>query len=99
MKESTTAILKPLLNFLRGYEILQETAGAKFLLKGQDFVHFHDDPDGLWADAKLSKGRVRMPVATPSEQRELMDLIARKLDALESHGGNIKRSSRKRRRP
>ncbi len=91
MKESTLETLSPLLNFLRSYEVLEETRGTKFLLKGKDFVHFHDDPDGLWADALLAKGRVRMSVATREEQAELMGKIADKLDALESHRGRNKR--------
>ncbi len=84
MKQSTLDTLKPLLNFLRSYDCLEETEGQKFLLKGVDFVHFHDDPDGLWADAKLTKKRVRLPVTTVSEQGELMELIANKLDTLNS---------------
>jgi hypothetical protein len=93
VKDSTLEILAPLLNFLRGHEVLEETHESKFLLRGKDFVHFHDDPDGLWADAKLSKGRIRVSVATPAEQGELMDMIAEKLEAMESHGAG---STRKR---
>ena len=97
MKESTLEILAPLLGFLRGYEVLEETHETKFLLRGKDFVHFHDDPDGLWADAKLSKGRVRLSVATRSEQDELMEMIAEKLDALELHSTRLTRKSHHRR--
>jgi len=65
--------------------VLEESSDYKFLLKRQDFIHFHDDADGLWADVKLAKGRVRVSVATDTEQRELMGQIADKLDALEDH--------------
>jgi hypothetical protein len=85
MKEATLEKLLPLLNFLRSYEVLEETGENKFLLGGRDFIHFHDDPDGLWADAKLSKGRIRVSVAGASEQGELMEMIASKLETLESH--------------
>ncbi len=100
MKDSTLETLKPLLNFLRSYEMLEETGDTKFLLKGRDFVHFHDDPDGLWADAKLTSGRLRMSVATPAEQAELMERIANKLDSLATHGAKSKnaRPRRKQRR-
>ena len=50
MKESTLDTLGPLLKFLRPYEVLEETQGTKFLLSGKDFIHFHDDSDGLLAD-------------------------------------------------
>jgi len=95
MKESTLEMLKPLLSFLRSFDVLEETGGVKFLLKGRDFVHFHDDPDGLWADAKLSKGRLRMSVATLAEQRELMEKIAAKLDSIESYEKNDHRKERR----
>lgn len=87
MKEATLEILSPLLIFLRSYEVLDETGDARFLLGDRDFVHFHEYSDGLWADARLSNGRVRVSVATASGQGELMELIARKLDALEEHSG------------
>ena len=86
MKEETLAVLSPLLSYLRGYEVLDEVRQAQFHLKGKDFIHFHDDePEGLVADVLLTKGRIRMPVATRAEQAELMDKIAQKLDSLENH--------------
>jgi RNA recognition motif-containing protein len=96
MKQNILDVLSPLLNFLRSYEVLDEAAGCKFLLKGQDFIHFHDHSDGLWADAKLSKGRIRLSVATPSGQRELMEMVSATLDSLESDGK--KREGRKNKR-
>jgi hypothetical protein len=63
------------------------------LERGKDFIHFHDDPDGLWADAKLSKGSIRMSVSTVTAQTELMEKIAKKLDSLNSP----REGSRKRR--
>lgn len=96
MKQNTLDVLSPLLNFLRSFEVLDETDGCKFLLKGRDFIHFHDHSDGLWADAKLSKGRIRLSVATPSGQRELMEMVSATLDSLESDG--YKREGRKNKR-
>ena len=93
MKESTLDTLGALLKFLRTYEVLEETQGTKFLLSGKDFIHFHDDSDGLWADAILSKGRIRMSVASEAEQRELMGKIATKLESLESHSERRPRRS------
>lgn len=43
----------------------------------------YDEPDGIFADVRLSKGRVRMPVSTGSEQADLMERIEEKLSALE----------------
>lgn len=97
MKQSTRETLEPLLRFLRSYACLEETLESRFLLKGKDFVHFHDDPDGLWADAKLSKGRLRLSVATRAEQGELMSLIVEKLDMLDSHEKRSRGKDRNRR--
>ena len=97
MKDATYEILLPLLRFLKSYEILIETPDSKFLLKGKDFIHFHDDPDGLWADVRLTKGRIRVSVATASEQRELMGQIADKLDALEHHRARGRKAGRSKR--
>lgn len=97
MKQSTKDTLAPLLRFLRSYDVLHETQESKFLLKGEDFVHFHDDPDGLWADAKLSKGRIRVSVATPAGQGELMEMVAAKLDTLSSPDRRTRTWSRQRR--
>ena len=65
---------------LRSYEVLDEVREAQFFLDGKDFIHFHDEPDGLWADVRLSQGRLRKSVATLAEQAELMGQIAAKLD-------------------
>ena len=86
MKESTIQKLAPLLRMLRSYEILEEVRETKFHLNGRDFIHFHDEPDGLFADVLLAKGRIRASVSSRSEQAELMERIHQKLDALESHG-------------
>ncbi len=84
MRAETIETLKPLLDVLRGYSVLEEERTASFHLDGRDFIHFHDDePEGLVADVRLAKGRVRMPVSTRSEQAELMEQIERKLGSLE----------------
>jgi hypothetical protein len=96
MKEATLETITPLINFLRSYDVLEEAGDSKFLLKGRDFIHFHDDPDGLWADAILSKGRVRVSVSSASEQGDLMEKIAKRLDTLISHNGHGKKRSTRR---
>ncbi len=96
MKESTLENLAPLLNVLRSYDVLDEVRETKFHLNGRDFIHFHDEPDGPWADVRLSKGRIRMPVSTRSEQAELMEKICQKLDSLKSHRGGNRKAQRHR---
>ncbi|WP_167855874.1 hypothetical protein [Natronospirillum operosum] len=41
MKAETLETLRPLLNMLRGYSVLEEVQTAAFHLDGRDFIHFH----------------------------------------------------------
>ena len=93
MRQETIEALSILLNFLRSYEILNEVKPTNFHLNGKGFIHFHDEPDGLWADIFLSKGRLRMPANTASEQADVIGTIEPTLESLES--GTQKRKKRK----
>jgi len=95
MKRDTLEGIEPLLKVLRAHPALRETKLATFNLDGRDFLHFHDEPEGVFADVRLSGGFVRMPVSTSSEQSELIDRIDRKLSSLDSHGRDRKRLNRK----
>lgn len=99
MKDSTLDALTPLVDVLRDYEVLDELQPMVFHLHGRDFIHFHERPDGLFADVLLSRGRVRMPVSTESEQAELLERIEQKLSTLNSHAvGKPERRRSKHRR-
>ena len=93
MRHETNETLEMLLNFLKSYEILSEMKPTNFHLNGKGFIHFHDEPDGLWADIFLSKGRLRMPANTASEQADVIGTIETTLESLES--GTQKRKIRK----
>ena len=84
-----------LLNFLKSYEILNDAKPTDFYLNGKGFIHFHDEPDGLWADISLSNRRLRMPANTASEQADVIGNIEPTLESLES--GAKKRKTRKNR--
>ena len=81
MRQQTIEALSILLNFLRSYEILNEVKPTNFHLNGKGFIHFHDEPDGLWADIFLSKGRLRMPVNTASEQADVIGPLNQHLNS------------------
>ena len=93
MRHETNATLEMQLNFLRSHEILSEVKPTNFQLNGKGFIHFHDEPDGLRADIFLSKGRLRMPANTASEQADVIGTIETILESLES--GTQKRKIRK----
>jgi len=86
MKQVTAELLAPLLRALRGYSMLDEVKPATFHLRGRDFIHFHEAPDGVVADVLLARGRVHMSVSTTAEQAELLERIESQLASLEAHG-------------
>jgi hypothetical protein len=85
MKHTNLDCIAPLLAILRGYTTLHEVRPLVFHLNGRDVVHFHEGPEGIVADVRLSSGQVRMPVATPAEQSELLERIEDTLATLEAH--------------
>ena len=88
MKNTTLQCIAPLLEVLRAYPELREVRLTAFHLNGRDFIHFHDEPEGIFADVRLAKGRIRMPVSTRSEQAELLARIECNLASIESHAHN-----------
>ncbi|PZQ63578.1 MAG: hypothetical protein DI570_08570 [Phenylobacterium zucineum] len=59
MKHATPAALdqlEPLLNGLRALPGLVERSRGVFYRKGRAFLHFHEDPKGLFADVRDASG-------------------------------------------
>lgn len=78
----TLALLEPLLARLRALEGLTERKAGTFYRRGSAFLHFHEDPAGLFADAKLDGRRFeRFPVDTPDQQAALLGRVAESLSA------------------
>lgn len=75
---ATLQFLEELLVRLRGLPGLTERKPGIFYVKSRAYLHFHDDPAGIFADAKLTDGEFqRFPVNTAQEQEVLIELIAR----------------------
>lgn len=81
---ATLARIEPLLRELRARPALRERRPGNFELKSRAFLHFHDDPSGVFADVRLAEEFVRLPVTTRAEQSELLDRIDDCLTAVES---------------
>ena len=81
---STLARIAPLLADLRARPALRETRPGVFSLRGRAFLHFHDDPSGVYADVRFATEFVRMRVTTASEQADLLDRIDDCLSAVET---------------
>lgn len=68
--------LLPLLRQLREIKDLQEKKPGIFYFKTSAFVHFHDEAGTIVADLKKAGGGAgfdRYPLATPQDQRRLVD--------------------------
>lgn len=69
--------LDALLSRLRQFEPLKERKRGVFYLKSRAFLHFHQDPAGLFADARLGGFDFdRFRVSTKAEQQALLAKIA-----------------------
>ena len=67
--------LEPLLIELRNVEGLVEKKRGVFYRKSAAFLHFHEDPTGLYADVRLRESFDRYRVETESERSELLASI------------------------
>ncbi len=68
-----------LLAVLRACPELTERKRGIFYRKSIAFLHFHEDPAGLFADLKLGKAFTRFPVNTKQERRALLNRVRQTL--------------------
>jgi hypothetical protein len=66
--------IEPLLERLRALPGLVERKRGTFYLRSKAFLHFHDDPAGLFADIRAADGKDfdRLKVDTLKEQDALI---------------------------
>ena len=78
--------LEPLLEELRGVATLREKSRGVFYVKSKAFLHFHEDPTGLYADVRAADGARfdRLKVDHPAGRAALLKQVraTRGLDAL-----------------
>jgi hypothetical protein len=67
--------LEPFLKQLRAVEGLVERKRGSFSRGRAAFLHFHEDPAGLFADVRLGDDFERHRVETASERSKLLKLI------------------------
>jgi hypothetical protein len=74
--------LEPLLEDLREMDGLVEKKRGVFYRRSRAFLHFHEDPAGLFADVRLAGPDFdRLRVSTRSEHRALVRSVRRCLEA------------------
>jgi hypothetical protein len=72
----TLRVLQPILRTIRRHEKLTERTLGVFYRGSRAFLHFHEDPAGLFADIRVSADWERLPVNTASERRALVARVA-----------------------
>jgi hypothetical protein len=78
MKHAGTATLEalePLLSEIRSVPSLTERKRGIFYCKSQAFLHFHEDPAGIFADVRGGSGWLRLPANSAAERRDLLRRI------------------------
>lgn len=73
------AKLALLLDGVRKHAALREKKPGTFYRGPTAFLHFHEDPAGLFADLKVGKAFERFQVTHRSAQNELLKRIAKLL--------------------
>ncbi len=73
------AHLSPLLEKLRARPALREKSPGVFYLKSRAFLHFHEDPKGLFADVRLEEEFDLPPATSSSQQASLLRRIDKRL--------------------
>ena len=84
MKHATAAALarlSELLAEIRTRDGLAEKKLGIFYRKSRAFLHFHEDPAGLFADLSAAGGFERHPVNTARERKALLSALDRALSA------------------
>jgi hypothetical protein len=71
--------LSDLLGQIRLRSGLKEKKLGIFYWKSKSFLHFHEDPTGVFADLSAGESVDRYPVNTPKEQRALLAAVDRGL--------------------
>ena len=81
MKHAGAGALEALGDLLAGLRgaraaIVEKRPGI-FYRKGKAFLHFHEDPAGLFADLRTGGDWQRLPVNSPEERAILLALVDR----------------------
>ena len=75
MKHATQMALEhllDLLNQIRARKGLQERKPGIFYKKSKPFLHFHEDPTGMYADLSVGGGFDRYPANTKKQWKVLL---------------------------
>lgn len=93
---ATLELLEPFLAELRQRPQLREKSNGSFYVKSKGYLHFHEDPAGIFADLKLDLVEfTRYPATTEREQQALLARIDRSLSRMAPPRSASKRCARR----
>jgi hypothetical protein len=75
-REAALDTIENLLAEIRGHQSLIERKRGTFYKKSAGFVHFHEDPAGMFADLKVDGEWQRLRVTTRLEQRRFLSMVS-----------------------
>jgi hypothetical protein len=78
--DATLDEIAGLLEGLRKHQALKEKKRGVFYLKSAAFLHFHEDPEGIFADVRADTGWERLPVNTKAQRRAFLARVRDILD-------------------
>lgn len=84
MKHAGVAALETISDLLQKIRVkdgLKEKKMGIFYRKSKSFLHFHEDPKGLFADLSVGTESIRYPVNTPLERKTFLAAIDRALES------------------
>jgi hypothetical protein len=67
--------LEDVVRELRGVDGLKEKSRGVFYRGSRAFLHFHEDPSGIYADVRLDADFERMRVTTKAERKHLLSVV------------------------
>jgi hypothetical protein len=67
--------LEPFLGQVRRFPLLKERSRGVFYRKGNAYLHFHEDPAGLFADLREGKDWRRFNVSQDKGRKELLAVM------------------------
>jgi hypothetical protein len=84
MKHATAAVLdtiEPLLAQIRSRSDLREKSRGVFYYRSKAWLHFHEDPAGLFADLREGTDFTRFAASSAAERQVLLAALDRSLQA------------------
>lgn len=79
--KDTLDSIESLLGGLRALAGLKEKSRGSFYCKSRGFLHFHEDPKGLFADIRAADGRdfERLDVTSDAAKARLLEIVRERL--------------------